>query len=253
MRKEYAFVDEIEALRPLVEGPGNLERYQYWLDNFRYLRSIAEVRCVWAQFNAAMEKVKAEKNPDAQKKLARELALPIRKKLVAAFAELHRHLLATVSNPGEMGNVCNWQQQIMPVVLTAPGEELAKLLGEKLPADAMPSKQYAGPPRVFVREVRSGIVAGETLEADGGRHGAEARVAEALLAAAGHGQFRFDPLGARRPRRLHGHAAGRCREGRFRVLYSSSGWRADDSVPARRGRDCRKPWWWNRLPGSDGL
>jgi hypothetical protein len=164
VRKEYAFVDEMEALQPLVEGPGNLERYQYWLDNFRYLRSIAEVRCVWAQFNAALEKVKAEKNPDAQKKLARDAALPLRKKLVAAFAEMQRHLLATVSNPGEMGNVCNWQQQIMPVVLTAPGQELAKLLGAALPADAMPSQQYAGPPRVFVREVRSGIVAGETLK-----------------------------------------------------------------------------------------
>jgi hypothetical protein len=164
VRKEYAFVDEMEALRPLVEGPGNLERYEYWLDNFRYLRSIAEVRCVWARFNAALEKVKAEKNPDAQKKLARESALPIRKELVAAFAELNRYLLATVSSPGEMGNVCNWQQQTMPVLLTNPGHELAKLLGEDLPADAMPSKQYAGPPRIFVREVRTGIVAGETLK-----------------------------------------------------------------------------------------
>jgi hypothetical protein len=163
VRKEYAFVDEMEALRPLVEGPGNLERYEYWLDNFRYLRSIAEVRCVWARFNAAIEKVRAEKNPETQKKLARELALPIRKELVAAFAELHRHLLATVSSPGEMGNVCNWQQQTMPRLLTAPGQELAKLLGEELPADAMPSKQYLGPPRIFVREVRTGITAGETL------------------------------------------------------------------------------------------
>ncbi len=163
VRPAYAFVEEMEALRPLVEGPGNLERYRYWLDNFRYLRSIAEVRCIWAQFDAALAKVKAEKNRDAQKRLARELALPIRKRLVAAFAEMQRHLLAAVSNSGEMGNVCNWQQQVMPVVLTAPGQELAKLLGGDLPADAMPSKQYAGPPRLLVREVRTGIVAGETL------------------------------------------------------------------------------------------
>ena len=97
---------------------------------------------------------------------------------------LHRHLLATVSTPGEMGNVCNWQQQTMPALLTAPGQELAKLLGEDLPADAMPSKQYAGPPRIFVRDVRTGIVAGETLDADCDRSGAEARIAEALLASA---------------------------------------------------------------------
>jgi hypothetical protein len=163
VQKEYAFVEEMESLRPLVEGPGSLERFDYWLDNFRYLRAIAKVRCVWARFNAALEKAKAEKSPDAQKKLARESVLPIRKELVAAFAEMHRHLLATISNPGEMGNVCNWQQQTMPVVLAAPGKELAKLLGEELPADAMPSKQFVGPPRIFVRDVRTGIVAGDKL------------------------------------------------------------------------------------------
>jgi hypothetical protein len=164
VRKEYAFVDEMEALRPLVEGPGSLERFEYWLNNFRYLRSIAEARCVWSRFNAAMEKVKAEKDRDAQKKLARELVLPIRRELVAAFGELHKHLLATATTPGEMGNVCNWQQQTMPALLTAPGKELAQLLGEDLPADAVPSKEYAGVPRIFVPEVRTGIVAGETLK-----------------------------------------------------------------------------------------
>jgi hypothetical protein len=163
VQKEYVFVDELAALRPRIEGPGNLERFDYWLNNFRYLRSIAKVRCDWGRFNAALAKVKAEKDGPTQKKLARELALPARKELVAAFAEMHRHLLATVTNPGEMGNVCNWQQQTLPVLITAPGQELAKLLGEPLPADAIPSKQYQGGPRLFVPEVRTGILAGETL------------------------------------------------------------------------------------------
>jgi hypothetical protein len=193
-RTEYAFVDEMEALRPTVEGAGNLERYEYWLDNFRYLRAIAEVRCVWARFNAAMEKVKAEKNLDAQKKLARDLALPIRKELVTAFAHLHRHLLATVSNPGEMGNVCNWQQQTMPVLLTAPGEELAKLLGEALPADATPSKEYVGPPRIFVREVRTGIVSGETLKLTVVVLGIKPERAELRWRPLGNGSFASVPL-----------------------------------------------------------
>ena len=164
VRKEYTFIDELAALRPQIVGPGNLERFDYWLNNFRYLRSIAEMRCVWGRFNVALAKVKAEKDPQAQKKLARELALPARKELVTAFADLHRHLLATVSNSGEMGNVCNWQQQTLPVMLTRPGQELAKLLDEQLPAGALPSKRYDGAPRLFVPEVRSGIVAGETLK-----------------------------------------------------------------------------------------
>ena len=120
VQKEYAFVDELAAFRPQIVGPGNLERFDYWLNTFRYLRSIAEVRCVWARFNAAMDKARAEKDPAVQKTLARDLALPVRKELVATLAKLHHYLLATVTTSGEMGSVCNWQQQTLPVLLTAP-------------------------------------------------------------------------------------------------------------------------------------
>jgi hypothetical protein len=193
-QKAYAFVDELAAFRPRIVGPGNLERFDYWLNNFRYLRSMGEVRCVWARFNEALGKVKAEKAPAAQKKLAHELALPARKQLVAAFGELHKHLLATVSNPGEMGNVCNWQQQTLPVMLTGPGQELAKLLGEDLPADAVPSKQYAGEPRLFVPEVRTGIVAGETLKLNVVIVGAKPETADLYWRPLGVGVYAKVPL-----------------------------------------------------------
>ncbi len=111
-----------------------------------------------------MAKVRAEKNPELRKKLAREVALPLRKTVVAAFGEMQAYLLATVSNAGELGNVGNWQQQTAPVVLTEPGRELAALLGEPLPADAQPSRQYSGPPRIIVPTVRTGILAGESLK-----------------------------------------------------------------------------------------
>ncbi len=164
VQRDYAFVDELAALRPRIVGRGSLERFDYWLNNFRYLRAIADVNCTWASFNDALAKVAAEQDPQTQQRLARELALPRRKELVTAFAEMQQHLLATVTNSGEMGNVSNWQQQTLPVLLTAPGKELARLLGEQLPADAMPTKEYSGEPRLFVTEVRTGLVAGETLK-----------------------------------------------------------------------------------------
>lgn len=162
--KEYAFVDQLAKLRPQVKGAGNLERFDYWLNNLRYLREVGHVNCTWARLNEAMKKVKAEKDADARKRLARELALPIRKQLVARVAHVHKYLLATVTTPGAMGNVTNWQQHVMPGLLTAPGQELAKILGEPLPADAMPSKQYQGPARLFVPVVRTGLVTGERLK-----------------------------------------------------------------------------------------
>ena len=164
VREDYAFVDELAALRSRVKGPGNLERFDFWLNQFRYMRANAQVNCTWARFNGAMKKVKAEKDAEAQQRLARELALPIRKELVAQVADVHRFLLATVTTTGLMGNVTNWQQHILPVLLTEPGEELAQILGEPLPVDCMPSKEYQGEPRLFVPTVRTCLIEGEPLK-----------------------------------------------------------------------------------------
>jgi hypothetical protein len=194
VQKEYAFVDRLAALRPKIAGPGNLERFDYWLNTFRSLRAIAKTRCAWGQYNAALAKVKAEKNPEMQKKLAHELALPLRKQLVAAFAELNRYVLATASNDGELGNICNWQQQTMPVLLTAPGEEFAKLLGEPLPPDAVPSKHYLGQPRLFVPEVRTGITAGEPLSVKVIVLGVKPDAADLYWRPLGAGAFAKTPL-----------------------------------------------------------
>jgi hypothetical protein len=164
VREEYAFVEQLAAVRPQVKGAGNLERFDFWLNQFRYMRANAQVNCTWARFNEAMKKVQAEKDPAKQKQLARELALPIRKELVSQVADTHRHLLASVTTTGLMGNVTNWQQHIMPGLLAEPGEALAKILGEPLPADCQPSKEYAGRPRLFVPFVRTCLVEGEPLK-----------------------------------------------------------------------------------------
>lgn len=159
--KEYEFIKDLAKIRPNIKGHGNLERFDYWLNNFRYLRAVGRVSCTWARFNAAMKKVKDEKDG---RQLARRIALPIRKELVAQVADVHKYLLATVNTNGAMGNVTNWQQHVMPTLLTEPGKELAKLLGEELPTDAIPSGSYNGPLRLIVPTVRGSLSAGEDLQ-----------------------------------------------------------------------------------------
>jgi hypothetical protein len=161
--KEYGFVDELAKLRSKVKGPGNIERFDYWLNTFRYLRAVGRVNCTWARFNEAMKNVKDEKQADAQKQLALQTALPLRKELVAQVADVHRYLLAAITTTGGMGNVTNWQQHLMPTLLTQPGRELEKILGRELPDEAVPSKPYDGPPRMIVPTVRSSLKTGEDL------------------------------------------------------------------------------------------
>jgi hypothetical protein len=163
VQKQYAFVDTMAALADKIRGEGNRERFDYWLNQFRYLRGVARANCTWARYNKAIEQVKAEKDPQRQKQLARDVALPIRKELVAQVAELNAYLLATATTPGGLGNVANWQQHVMPMLLGKPGEELAAILGEPLPADALPGKDYAGPPRIIVPTQRTQAAEGEAL------------------------------------------------------------------------------------------
>ena len=162
--KEYEFVEDFAKIRPNIKGHGNLERFDYWLNNFRYLRAVGRVNCTWARFDAAMKKVKDEKDTETRRRLAREIALPFRKELVAQVADVHRYLLATINTNGAMGNVTNWQQHLMSTLLTEPGKELAQFMGEELPVDAMPSGSYNGPLRLIVPTVRGSLSAGEDLQ-----------------------------------------------------------------------------------------
>jgi hypothetical protein len=162
--KDYAFVDELAALQSRVQGAGNRERFDWWLHTFRYLRGMGEVNCLWAQYTNAISQAKAVSDTARRKQLARDTALPLRRQLVAAVAELYQHLLATVSNPGELGTVMNWESHNFPGLLTQPGEELAKLLGEPLPPEARLPTGYRGPLRVIVPTVRTSVNPGEALE-----------------------------------------------------------------------------------------
>ena len=118
--KAYAFVADLEKLRPQVKGEGNLERFDYWLENFRYMMAIERLKCAWGKKDEAAMK--------------------------EALADLHKHLLATVSTPGELGTVANWQQHNLP------GLKLTDL-----------ATAYRGPMRVIVPTVRTALDAGENL------------------------------------------------------------------------------------------
>jgi hypothetical protein len=161
--KEYEFVEDLAKLRPNIKGKGNLERFDYWLNNFRYLRAVGKVNCTWARFNTVMKSVKDEKDSQTRRQLARRAILPIRKELIDQVADVQKYLLATVTTNGAMGNITTWQQHIIPSLLTEPGNELAELLGEELPADATPSDSYNGPLRLIVPTVRSSLSSGEDL------------------------------------------------------------------------------------------
>ncbi len=161
--KEYAFLDELEALHEQVTGAGNLERFDYWLNTFRYMRESDRMRGLWHRSSQATDKAEKATTREEQLQIAREEALPAYCELVACIRDMYTCLLASITTSGGMGNFTNLEQHSMPQILYGPGEKLAALLGEPLPGEALLDQQYRGPDRVFVRTVRTAITANEPL------------------------------------------------------------------------------------------
>ncbi len=161
----YAFVDELAALRPKVQGAGNRQRFDYWLGKFRYLRAQAQVQCALGQFAEAMKKVGAEKDVAKRKTLATELALPAYREVVAQYGRMYGHLLSTVSTYGGFAEVINLEHNaaFWPLAIAGPGKQLAAALGGPLPEDTQPPKEYTGPTRLIVPTVRTSVARGEQL------------------------------------------------------------------------------------------
>ena len=149
-KDEYAFVDQFAALADRVRGAGAKDRYQYWLNNLQYLRAAGRMDCAWAAADKALKEAGDIKDEAAKRGAARAKALPARVELIQATTETCRHLLATASTPGEMGNIANMEGHSFPKMLGKPGAELAALLGEALPPEAQLPMNYDGPVRVFV-------------------------------------------------------------------------------------------------------
>jgi hypothetical protein len=161
--KEYQFVNKLEDLRSQVKGSGNLERFDYWLNQFKYLRETGHLNCVWFQFNKIMEEIKVINNPEDQQKLALDKALPLRIEMIKILTEAQNYLIASITTNGGLGNVTNWQQHILPRLIREPGILLEKYLGRELPEDAMLPKYYSGLSHMFLSTVRTILNKGESL------------------------------------------------------------------------------------------
>ena len=164
--QKYAFVEKLEELRPTVQGAGNLERFEYWLNSFRYLKAMARLGCTAGQFKDAMNEVKTEDDPDRKASIARQKALPLRIQAARDWEEMMTCMLMTVNSPGAMGTVSDLEQ----VARTEPfmpgaesDQDLADVLGQPLPPEAAVSGTYRGKARIIVPTVRSLVSPGESL------------------------------------------------------------------------------------------
>jgi hypothetical protein len=153
VKKRYAFVDELAALRPALEGAGNQGRFDYWLNTYRYMAALAEAGCLRGDLDRAVTAKEFEK------------ALPIRVALARAWERMIGFQIAAAGTPGELGTLANLEQhnRVYLSFLAAHDGEIVQALGKPLPDAAQPGKEYAGPARIAVPTVRTLAGKGESL------------------------------------------------------------------------------------------
>jgi hypothetical protein len=153
VRKRYAFVDEIAALRPRIQTPGNLERFDYWLDTCRGMSAMAEASCARGELDKAMA---AEDYGTA---------LKARLHLAEVWSRLLTLQTSLVSTPGELGTIANLEQHTRKHTkfLIAHDTTLEKALAQPLPDQCAPSQTYAGPARLIVPTRRTSVGKADVL------------------------------------------------------------------------------------------
>jgi hypothetical protein len=159
----YSFVDKLEDLRPLVKGNGNLERFDYWLNSFRYLRATGKLSCSLGDYNRKLKVIKEIKDKAEQKNAAVNQLLPLRKLIMSEIEVAYNYQVSAITSQGALGNLCNWQQHISDLIIEKPGEELEALLGEQLSSEYLPVRKFTGSSRIIVPTVRTNLDTGEDL------------------------------------------------------------------------------------------
>jgi hypothetical protein len=158
----YEFIHELEAFQSRIVGKGNIERFEYWLNSFRFNRAILEAAAVQKELDLVIGEIQSTNSLDLQKELAVKNALPLRIQLASKWTEMTRILLAKISTNGEMGTLANLELHNLRRNQYLTGHDgFLRGLGVQLPAEAFPPKEYAGKTRVIVTTRPSIIEKGE--------------------------------------------------------------------------------------------
>jgi len=159
---DYAFVDRIESWRHLVKGAGNLERFDYWLNFFKYHRAFGRFACSLGETERLLKQ--AEKSGQTDTGALSDLLVSQRIKLIEVINEALGYLLAYASTPGDLGTIANWEQHLLTYNVGGQAARIEKVTGQKLPPEALPSVDQLKIKKVIVPTVRTVLGKGEDFE-----------------------------------------------------------------------------------------
>jgi hypothetical protein len=126
---KFGFIDDFENLRPLVSGSGNLERFDFWLNQFKYLEAFEKLTCSMGSYNIEAKNLAAMNEKD-KANAAREKLIPLVKQEAAELYDIHKYLISSVTTWGSLGNITNWQQHNIPGQILPQIKQIISITGD---------------------------------------------------------------------------------------------------------------------------
>jgi hypothetical protein len=165
VQSQYAFVDELAALRPRIHGAGNEARFNRWVKSFEYLRAIGRVACTRGELDRAMAEMDKLADSEDRRAFAGNRVLPIRILLKEHWGAMMTLCLETADTWGSIGHVFTHEMfnRGTKGLLEGHDPAIKKALGSELPPAILASKAYEGCPRLIVPSRRSVVEPGEPL------------------------------------------------------------------------------------------
>jgi hypothetical protein len=165
IEKKYAFLNDYEALGRILKGPGNRERYDYWLNYFRYSKTIAHLGCILGLLDSVIHNSEKTTNQSEKAKIINEVAIPLRSEASKLWGELETSLLSVITTSGEIGTITNLEQHnlVQLKLLNKYDNLLMTISGKPLPANITLSHTYQGIERIFIPAYRSLLEKDEDL------------------------------------------------------------------------------------------
>ena len=120
---QYKFVSQFESLGPLINktsGIAAMERFNFWLNSFKYQAAIQETECSWGEFNMVLNQfLKSYPDPNTRKPHVLNNLSDSAQTLISNWTNTITLLQQTVYSTGELGTIMNMEQHNRPVVIDA--------------------------------------------------------------------------------------------------------------------------------------
>ncbi|MBE0653189.1 MAG: hypothetical protein IH594_05300, partial [Bacteroidales bacterium] len=147
----YTFLEKLESYRSEITGAGNLERFDYWLNCFRFNKASLEAALTLKQLDRSVEKVKAFQDKAIQKEMALAEILPLRIAMTEKWETMTQILLAKTTTTGELGNLANLEMHNRQTLnLLNRHDVFLRELEIDLTSIETPSLKYTGETRIIV-------------------------------------------------------------------------------------------------------